>query len=140
MSSTPVPVTANSSPFVPTTTPTIERANRLMSLRAHPGFPDALRIIQEMIQEASDASAEYPGWDTQQMVVLKVRHQATKELGQAFLVRISNAIQAGIDEGRAMSESLPAKTAEEALDQGDYVRRKMLEHFDEVDGRLPGTY
>ena len=111
-----------------------------MSLRAHPGFPDALRIIQEMIQEASDASAEYPGWDTQQMVVLKVRHQATKELGQAFLVRISNAIQAGIDEGRAMSESLPAKTAEEALDQGDYVRRKMLEHFDEVDGRLPGSY
>lgn len=143
MSSTPVPVTENSSPFVPTTTPTIERANRLISLRAHPGFRDALRIIQDLVQEASDKVAEYPGWDPQVIVILKVRLQEAKELHGAFLYKINEAIQDGVNEARIQTASVPAeaaKSADDAVDQGDYVRMQVLQQFEENDLRVAGSY
>ncbi len=140
MSSTPVPVTATSSPFEQTTTPAIERANRLMSLRTHPGFLDLIRISQEMVKAAADVCADYPGWDAQQIVVLKVRMQAAKEHHELLLAKINEAIREGIEEATARAASLPAKTAEEAVDHGDYVRQRVLEKFEEMDGRVPGSY
>ena len=130
--------TAN--PFVPNTTSAIERANRLVALRSHPGFIDLLRLSLELVQQAADICADYPGWDAQQIVVLKVRMQAAKEHHQALLAKIQNAIEIGVAEASAQAQSFPEKTAEEILDQGDHVRRKVLEHFEEADGRLPGSY
>ena len=133
MSSVPSPVSEITAPFVPTTTPAIERANRLISLRAHPGFNDLLRLSQELVQSAADICADYPGWDDKQIVVLKVRMQAAKEHHQLLLAKINEAIEEGISEGREKSPSLPEKTAAEALEQGDFVRMRVLEKFSDMD-------
>jgi hypothetical protein len=140
MSSTPSPVTEATAPFVPTTTPAIERANRLMSLRAHPGFLDVIRISQELVQSAIETCIDYPGWDKDQITVLKVRMQAAKEHHVLLLSKIEEAVQAGIAEGKALSTMLPPKTAEESIDQSDYVRQEMLKRFEEQDQRIAGSY
>jgi len=139
-----IPVTPATNPFVPTTTPTIELANRLISLRAHPGFLDLVRLSQELGQEAAEICSDYPGWDPQQIVVLKVRMQVAKEHHNALIAKVEAAIQAGLEELREKVNTLPAKTPEEIVDQGDYIREKMLQHFadrDEHDGlRIAGSY
>lgn len=141
MSSNEIPVTAGSIPFEATTTPNIERANRLISVRAHPGFLDVLRLSQEIVQEAADNCADYPGWDAQQITVLKVRMQVAKEHHQRLLVKIQQVIENGIAEGQEFAANLPAKSAEESLDQGDYVRQRMLERFESQDEmRAAGSY
>lgn len=128
------------SPFVPTTTPAMERANRLISLRANPGFFDLLRLSQELVDSTTAILVDYGGWDAQQITVLKVRAQAAKEHHDLLLAKINEAIQLGISEGREVNSTLPAKSAEEAVEQGDYVRQKVLQHFEAEDGRLPGSY
>jgi hypothetical protein len=127
-------------PFPQTTTPAIERANRLISLKNHPGMMDLLQLSQEMVDYAQAASTDYPGWDTQQMVVLKVRAQAAKEHHQALINKLLGAIQDGVNEQRALSAALPTKTAEEVLEHGDYTRQEVLKKFDEYDSRIPGSY
>lgn len=134
------PSTPLTVPFEPTTTPTIERANRLMSLIDNPGFRDLIRLSQELVDAAVETCSSYPGWDTQQMVVLKVRMQAAKEHHLMLLNRIREVIGEGVAEARASINSLPAKTAEQAVAQGDYVRRQVLQKFDEMDMRPAGSY
>src|SRR3981189_3554609 len=104
MSSDPIPMVA--APFVPTMTPAMARANRLMSIRVHPGFLDVLSLSQEIIQEAVKACSGYPGWDSPAMVVLKVRMQVAEEHHQGLLGKIQEAIQDGIAEGRTQAASL----------------------------------
>jgi len=140
MSSVPNPVTEATTPFVPNTTPAIERANRLISLRTHPGFLDVLRISQELVQSAADQCADYPGWDPQQIVVLKVRMQCAKEHHALLIARINEAIYQGIEEGKAQAANLPSQTPEEAVDRGDFVRQRMLQQFNEMDNRPAGSY
>lgn len=130
---------APTSPFT-TVDPIIDRANRLMSLRSHPGFLDLLRLSQDMVDLAQAASTDYPGWDTQQMVVLKVRAQAAKEHHIALINKMMQAIQDGVDVSRASAPTLPDKSAAEVVEQGDYVRQKVMEKFDDIDNRIPGSY
>lgn len=140
MSSGPIPISASSAPFEAVTTPNIERANRLMSVRSHPGFLEILRISQNIVQMAVDNCADYPGWDAQQIVVMKVRMQCAKEHHQLILSEIQRAIEEGVGEAREQVANLPAKSAEDAVDQGDFVRQRVLETFSEMDNRLPGTF
>jgi hypothetical protein len=127
-------------PFTPVPTPLVDRANRLMSVRANPGFLDVLSLSQELVQETIDATTTYPGWDPQVIVVLKVRQQIAQEHHDRLIGKINEAIQAGIDAMRVQLDSLPAKSAEEAVDHGDFVRQKVLENFEAMDGRIPGSY
>lgn len=122
------------------TSPNIERANRLISLRANPGFLDLIQISQQLVKEAVDTCTNFPGWDKDQIVVLKVRQQAATEHHQQLIQRFIAAIQSGIDEARANASTLPAKTAGEALEQGDYIRQEVLKNFEEFDNRVPGSY
>ena len=142
MSSQPIPVSPIAAPFEQTTTPTIERANRLLGLRSHPGFLDLLRLSMDLIEEARTATEEYPGWDAQVMVVLKVRQQAAKEHHQALVTRMQNAIQDGLDEAKEAIPTMPAMTATEMMDQGDHVRQRVLQNFETMDAdqRSPGSY
>lgn len=140
MSGNPIPVSASSVPFEATTTPAIERANRLISVRSHPGFLEILRISQNIVQMAVDNSNSYPGWDPQQVMVLQIRQKSAKEHHQLLLSEIQRAIEEGIGEARAQVANLPVKSAEDAVDQGDFVRQRVLETFAEMDDRLPGTY
>lgn len=138
----PVPVTADRTPFVATTTPTIERANRLIGVRSHPGFLDLVRISQDILQEAREHTEDYPGWDPEIVMVLKVRQQTAKDYLERWLQLINKAIDEGVAEARAQVEAanIPAKTAEESVDQGDYVRQRVLETFTEMETRVPGSY
>jgi hypothetical protein len=143
--STPItpPVTEATRPFEPHTSPAIDRANRLMALRVHPGFQDLMSISVDLVNDARAAADEFGGWDAQQIVMMKVRSQAAKEHHQALLGRMSLAISAGIAEARENQNSMTAapKTAAEALDQGDYVRQAVLAKFEEMDDiRVPGSY
>ena len=126
------------SPFVPVTTPTIERANRLISVRTNPGFLDILRISQEIVNSAADIVRDYPGWDLQQLLVLKVRSQVAKEHHDMLFAKINEAIRAGVDEMNA--SNLPEKTPTEVLEQGDLVRQQVLTKFDEMESRSAGSY
>jgi len=91
-----------------------------------------------MVQEAADICADYQGWDAQQITVLKVRMQCAKEHHQRLLARIQDAIRAGIEEAKI--STLPAKTPDDAIDHGDYVRQVVLQKFEEADGRVAGSY
>lgn len=129
-----------SAPFVQTSTPNIERANRLISLRDNPGFFDLLRLSQELVQSAADICADYGGWDAQQIMVLKVRMQTAKEHHQMLIAKIQEAIKVGIEEGLANAPTLPEKSPEQIMEHGDFVRQAVLQKFDEVDTRSPGSY
>ena len=129
-----------SEPFVPTTTPNIERANRLLGLRSHPGFMDLLRLSLEIVQSAADFCADFGGWDAQQIVVLKVRMQAAKEHHELLIAKMQDAIRAGVEEDSMRRSSMPAKSPEDVLAQGDYVRQEVLTKFDEMDSRAAGSF
>jgi hypothetical protein len=130
-----------SEPNVLPSSAVIDRANRLMGLRANPGFPDAWQISKALADEAGHISITYPGWDPQQIMVLKARAQAALEHHELFFAKIQEVIRAGIQE-QAASPTLSDKTPAEVLETGDYVRQEVLAHFAEMDseGRLPGTY
>ena len=127
------------SPFEPTTTPTIERANRLISVRSNPGFLDILRISQALVDSAAAVLVDYGGWDKDQIAVRKARAQAAKEHHNMLLGGINDAIREGVEEGRAQIQAQP-KTATDTLEQGDYVRQKTLERFDDMDTRPAGSF
>lgn len=140
MSSSEIPVSAAASPFTTETTPNIERANRLISLRSNPGFRDLIRLSLEIVQSAADICADYPGWDAQQITVLKVRMQCAKEHHALLLNKVQEAIETGKQEAIAQAPTLPAKTASDMVDQGDYVRQQVLQQFDEMESRPAGSY
>jgi nucleoid DNA-binding protein len=131
-------------PFIAITTPTIERANRLMHVQTLPGFLDIIRISQELVKDADDACADYGGWDPQQIVVLKVRMQAAREHHALLLKKIKDAIEAGILEQKAAMESAKPTPEEirSAIEQGDLVRQAVLTKFDQKDAeqRTAGSY
>ena len=140
------PVAAPPTPFVPTTTPGIDRANRLISLQSHPGFLDLIRLSEELIGTAQAVSTDYGGWDLQQNFVLKVRAQAAKEYHNLLLFgKIREVIEAGVAEMAAqMAEqdrrNIPEKSIDEMLEQGDYVRQSVLTEFEKLDSRVAGSF
>lgn len=126
--------------FEATSTPNIDRANRLIALRAYPGFNDVIRMSQELVQESIDKCNSYPGWDDKVIIALAIRQKAAAEYREALLTKINLAIEIGVSEARALLSSLPAKTVDEVIDQGDLVRQRVLENFAEQDNRPAGSY
>jgi len=129
-------------PFVQTTTPVIERANRLLAVRAHPGYLDILRIAQEISDSATAVLVDYPGWDKDQIAVLKARAQAAKEGYELLIAKINEAIMDGIAEAKAAVNAgvIAAQSNEEAVETGNIVRQKVLQKFEEMDTRVPGSF
>jgi hypothetical protein len=119
----------------------IERANRLLSLRSNQGFSDLYRISQDIVNSLTDSAITYPGWDIQQLMVLKSRAQAAKEHHELLFAKIVEAIRDGL-EAQAVATNLGDKTVTEVLEQGDYVRQQVLTRFEEFDNetRAPGSY
>lgn len=127
-------------PFVIETTSNISRANRLLSLKSNPGFIDLMRLSQELVDDATATSIDYPGWDPQQITVLKCRAQAAKEFHKMLIQKIQAAIQKGLEEQSALIDQLPEKSAREVLDQGDLARQEFLKKAAEMDNRPAGSY
>jgi hypothetical protein len=130
-----------SAPSVQTPTSAIERANRLMSLRANPGFRDAFLISEEIVNTLTATAIDYPGWDMQQLMVLKSRAQAAKEHHDLLFAKIQEAISEGI-QAQAAQGNQAEKTPIEILEQGDYVRQAVLTRFKDLDNenRPAGSY
>lgn len=130
-----------SEPFIQTSTPAIDRANRLISLRANPGFQEAWRISKDLVDTATQILISYPGWDPQQIMVLKARAQAAQEHHDMFFAKITEAIREGVAE-QAAQINLPEKPISEIIETGDYVRQQVLTKFDEMDAenRPAGSY
>jgi hypothetical protein len=130
------------SPFATSTTPAIEQANRLISVRENPGYRDLIRLSQQMVDSAQAQCTDFGGWDPMQVMVLKVRAQAAKEHHNLFFARVQEVIQFGLDEMQAQLAAMPDKTPQEVLEHGDFVRQRVLENFDERDTetRTPGSY
>jgi hypothetical protein len=103
---------------------------------------DLVRIINEIVQDSVDATSDYPGWDSQIIVILKVKQQAAKEFPIALAKRINQAIEEGISDARTQAEAQinPPKSAEDAVDQGDFVRQRVLQNFEEMESRIAGSY
>jgi hypothetical protein len=121
------------SPFVPRTTEVIEKANRLMALRENPGYNDLFRISTALVEEATANLIDYPGWDKDQIAVLKARAQAAKEHHQQLFARMFEAISAGVNEARgALSER-------EKIEQSDQLRAAAMTAFDS-DMRVAGSH
>ncbi len=120
----------------------IDRANRLMGLRTHPGFADLFRISQEIVALLTATTIDYPGWDVQQLMVLKSRAQAAKEHHDLLFGKMNDAIRDGV-QAQAAATNLNEKSPREILEQGDLVRQEVLTKFEQMDGqesRLPGSY
>lgn len=127
-------------PFAESTTATIERANRLMAIRSHPGFVDIVQIALDIAKEPNDTLLNYPGWDALQIAILKTRAQTAKEFKEELFKRIVVAINEGVVEARNLQSQLPTKSAVELIEEHDFVRRKALEVFSEMDNRVAGSY
>jgi hypothetical protein len=130
-------------PFVATTTPAIDRANRLLSVTQNPGFLDIMRISQEIVKEASDILIQFGGWDEKQISILKARAQAATEHHSALFARIQDAIRQGIADDAARNQIKPdARSVEDVIEQGDLVRQKVLQKFDVLDTetRVAGSF
>ena len=129
-------------PFVNTMTPAMDRAQRLLSLRQHPGFRDLIRLSQDMADKVDMDLRRYPGWDLQQLAVLHARVKAAQEHHEAWM----NAIQEAINQGEAEAvelrdaNQLAAKTPEQIVEESDMLRIRMLNRFAEMDNRIPGSY
>ena len=128
-------------PLEPTASYNIERANRLMALRVHPGFSDLVRISQSLVDEATAIAIDFAGWDAQQISILKARAQAAKEHHALLFAKMTEAIREGVEE-QAASANLPDKSVREVLETGDLVRQEVLTKFSDLDqeSRLPGSY
>lgn len=100
------------------------RGNRLMHLATSPGFNDLKQIMTQLVQEAADASTNFPGWDTQQIVMLKVRHQTAKEMSEQLFNRLNFIID---------SSATPAHNA-----AGEPTFKAIHEEY--ADSRVPGSY
>jgi predicted GTPase len=130
-----------SATFEPISTPAIERAQRLMSVRANQGFRDIIQISLEIVNSLTAIATDYPGWDKDQLMVLNVRAKTAKEHHELLFARIQDAIRTGVQE-QAAHTNLTDKSVTEVLETGDFVRQEVLTRFSEMDfdGRLPGTY
>ena len=124
-------------PYEKRTSLAIDVANRLLSLRGHPGFQDLMRLSQETVRLAEVAVTEYEGWDKDELVARSIAFRAAKRSHEMLFVRMANAIQAGISE--ATTEQGNTK---EAADMADELRALVVKQLDEenVETRVSGTY
>ena len=129
-------------PFVNTMTPAMDRAQRLLSLRQHPGFRDLIRLSQDMADKVDMDLRRYPGWDLQQLAVLHARVKAAQEHHEAWMGAVQEAINQGEAEAVELRDAnqLAAKTPEQIVEESDMLRIRMLNRFAEMDNRIPGSY
>lgn len=135
-------------PYVPETTPTIERANRLMSLKQNVGFPELVRISQELAMQVVRSALQFQGWDLMRIAMMKTAAQAAQEHHDALLATIDACIEQGVLEAEEkMAAAQYQKTPEEVVEQSDRVRRQVLERFSQMDqerdadpARIAGSY
>lgn len=133
-----IPVTV-ATPLPVETTPAIERANRLLSLRNHPGFVDMVRISLDIVEEITTMCIDSKAWDALQITTLKCQAHGAKTHHQQLFTRVQEAINQGIFEANTLMNA-KANNAPQVIEQHDYVRQEALRTFAEIDNRVAGSY
>lgn len=130
-------------PYEATTTMSIDIANRLYSLRAHPGFNDLVRLSERTVKVAEDAFVMYEGWDKDELNARSIAFRSARRFHEMLWGLMENTIQNGIAESRQAQEavSLEDPYGEEAANMADHLRVAVLKRTDEsYDSRVSGTY
>lgn len=146
--SAPTEVKNPISPFVPTTTPDMERANRLMSLKSHPGFLDLVRISHDLAESVIQQMLAFQGWDLMQIATVRAAAQGANEHHRGLFAAIDALIEKGTAEAmEQIANAQMQKTPQEIIEQSDHVRRTVLQKFAQMDDnqqgdptRIPGSY
>lgn len=126
-------------PFAAPSTPlAVEISNRLVAVSQLPGYVEIMRISGSLVDEATAALVDWPGWDMQQVVTLKARAQAAKEHHQMLFARIQQAIQAGILEA-AEKKDLQPEINKDSIHLADELREEVLANMPD-DNRIAGSF
>jgi hypothetical protein len=132
---------ADINPYAPRTTMTIDRANRLIGLKSHPGFNDFVALINEVVKVAEDAFVSYEGWDNEELVARSIAFRAAKKFEEQLLTRMGGLIQAGIAEAMMARDANPQANNADAADGADELRAAILTELDNrYETRVSGTY
>lgn len=137
MSDTPEVTVARPLPI--TSTVAIDRGNRLLSLRNHPGFLDLIRISLDLVQEAGEAEKRFDGWDPMQIIARRERVKGAELHHQALFQRLQEAINEGYLEAQNLSTGVQ-KSAAEVIEQHDYMRQRVLQQMGDFESRVAGSY
>lgn len=131
-------------PIESRTTPYIDRASRLLSLRGHPGFGDLVALSQETVNIARAALVNFEGWDKDELVARSIAYRAAEKSHEMLFVRLAQAIQTGIEEASAVRDAaIPANQySKEAADMSDELRAQVIQQIDQsnYETRTPGSY
>jgi len=120
----------------------IDRANRFMSLKAHPSFNDLFALSTEIVAVAEAALTTFQGWDKDELVARAIAFRAAKKFHEQLFVKMATAIQEGVAEAMRMKNEDPAVFNDRhAADMADDLMIKVLEKETEVNEmRVPGSY
>lgn len=128
-------------PFEQRVTLTVDRANRLLALKAHPGFNDLVALSEQTVSAARAALVDYEGWDRDELLARSIAFRAAVKSHEMLFVRVAQAIQAGIEEAAALKSSADPFSSD-AADMADQLRVMVLQQEKEsnYDTRTPGSY
>lgn len=116
----------------------VERANRLIGLKNHPGWNELIRIGQELVQQATEIARDYPGWDPMQLMCLQSRAKAASEYHSLMIATVAKYIQEGVAEAMEFNANAQANKPH-TIEEADDLRRAVLSHKED-DARVPGSY
>jgi len=125
-----VPVTVDR-PFEPRTTLAVDRANRLHSLIAHPGWNDMVALSEQTVKIAEDALVNFEGWDRDELVARSIAFRAAKKSHQRLFNGIQQAVQAGVEEAAVLMDSEDPFSRATA-DMADDLRVRILQHEEQT--------
>lgn len=103
------------------------RAIRLGYLTQSPGWPDLVKMLNDLVNEQVSACMAFEGWDKDQKCDLMTRQQTAMQFRDELLKRIQNFLLApDMPQG---DNPIQAQTLADAVNQSG-----------ETDTRIPGTY
>jgi len=128
-------------PYEQTISLAIDKANRLHSLRAHPGFNDLVALSEETVRIAERELVEFAGWDKDELVARSIAFRAAKKSHERLFMGIMRTIQEGIEEAAILRGS-EDPYSREAVEMADELRLKVLQHAEATnyETRIPGSY
>jgi acyl-coenzyme A synthetase/AMP-(fatty) acid ligase len=131
-------------PYEARTTLPIDRANRLLALRGHPGFQDLIAISLQTVKAAEAAVVDYDGWDKDELVARSIAFRAAKRSHEMLFVNMAAVIQNGITEAVQLRDEQVAALPNDkkSAEMADELRALVLEQMkdDKYETRIPGSY
>jgi hypothetical protein len=125
-------------PFEPRTTMTIDRANRLMGLKSHPGFQDLVALSLETVRLAEAAVTDYQGWDKDELVARSIAFRAAKKSHEMLFYKMATVIEEGVLEATQKRQNNNDADADAMAEE---LKVEVFRQLDErFDSRVGGSF